>query len=285
MKYDIENRIKDTALINLVDFENAIDLYEDGEVEKALELMFGVTILGLGGKFETDDKEIRRLLKNREYTAEKSNKAYCNKVKSEEEKRIEKLQLREIAGMLENGVTQQVIADTLGVSLKTVEYRIKVMKAEFPNIYSASMKTLKTLKNPKKPQYNDNVNDNVNVNDNEKEKEKEKENEKGTTSNCVDTISELKAQSEIVSAAQSEKVYNIKEINNNNKKEIDNEKDFSYLYDEVGCDGYIRKKKKWLDKMCWNFRPMSAQERIEYIESLDFSHEEAEYIVNNILEI
>ena len=240
MKYDIENRIKDTALINLVDFENAIDLYEDGEVEKALELMFGVTILGLGGKFETDDKEIRRLLKNREYTAEKSNKAYCNKVKSEEEKRIEKLQLREIAGMLENGVTQQVIADTLGVSLKTVEYRIKVMKAEFPNIYSASMKTLKTLKNPKKPQYNDNVNDNVNDNDNVKEKEKEKENEK---------------------------------------------KDFSYLYDEVGCDGYILKKKKWLDAICWNFRAMSAQERIEYIETLDFSHEEAEYIVNNILEI
>ena len=113
-----------------------------------------------------------------------------------------------------------------------------------------------------------------------------------TTSNCVDTISnsqdttsELKAQPEIVSAAQSENVYNIKRINNNNKKEIDNEKDFSYLYDEVGCDGYVRKEKKWIDRMCWNFRAMSAQERIEYIETLDFSHEEAEYIVNNILEI
>ena len=259
MKYDIENRIKDTALINLVDFENAIDLYEDGEVEKALELMFGVTILGLGGKFETDDKEIRRLLKNREYTAEKSNKAYCNKVKSEEEKRIEKLQLREIAGMLENGVTQQVIADTLGVSLKTVEYRIKVMKAEFPNIYSASMKTLKTLKNPKKPQYNDNVNDNVNDNDNEKEKEKKKE--------------------------KKEKQKNPKNLNDNVNDNENEKKDFSYLYDEVGCDGYIRKEKKWLDRMCLNFRTMSAQERIEYIESLDFSHEEAEHIVNNILEI
>ena len=114
----------------------------------------------------------------------------------------------------------------------------------------------------------------------------------GTTSNCVDTISksqgttsELKAQSEIVSPAQSDNVYNIKGINNNNKKEIDNEKDFSYLYDEVGCDGYIRKEKKWIDRMCLNFRTMSAQERIEYIESLDFSNEEAEYIVNNILEI
>ena len=260
MKYDIENRIKDTALINLVDFENAIDLYEDGEVEKALELMFGVTILGLGGKFETDDKEIRRLLKNREYTAEKSNKAYCNKVKSDEEKRIEKLQLKEIAEMLSNGVPQQVIADTLGVSLRTVAYRIGIMKAEFPSLYSVITKSAKSAKECKQMQnsanekeeekeknaksakeckqmqYNDNVNDNVNVNDNEKEKENEK-------------------------------------------------KDFSYLYDEVGCDGYIRKEKKWLDAICWNFRAMSAQERIEYIESLDFSHEEAEHIVNNILEI
>ena len=255
MKYDIENRIKDTALINLVDFENAIDLYEDGEVEKALELMFGVTILGLGGKFETDDKEIRRLLKNREYTAEKSNKAYCNKVKSEEEKRIEKLQLREIAGMLENGVTQQVIADTLGVSLRTVEYRIGVMKAEFPSLYSIPTKT---AKNRKQPQYNDNVNDNVNVNDNEKEKEKA-EKPKNLNDNVNDNV-------------------------NDNEKENE-KKDFSYLCDEVGCDGYIRKEKKWIDRMCWNFRAMSSQERIEYIETLDFSHEEAEYIVNNILEI
>lgn len=242
MIYNIDNRIKDTALINLVDFENAIDLYEDGEVEKAIELMFGVTILGLGGKFETDDKEIRRLLKNREYTAEKSNKAYCNKVKTEEEKRIEKLQLREIAGMLENGVPQQVIADTLGVSLRTVEYRIGVMKAEFPSIYSISTKT---AKNRKQPQYNDNVNDNVNVKENVKEKDNEKENE----------------------------------------KENEKGKDFSYLYNEVSCDGYIRKEKKWIDRICWNFRTMSAQERIEYIEKLDFTHEEAEYIVNNILEI
>ena len=277
MKYDIENRIKDTALINLVDFENAIDLYEDGEVEKALELMFGVTILGLGGKFETDDKEIRRLLKNREYTAEKSNKAYCNKVKTDEEKRIEKLQLKEIADMLSNGVTQQVIADTLGVSLRTVAYRIGIMKAEFPSLYSVIAKSAKeckqmqnnanekeeekeknakSAKECKQMQYNDNVNDNVNVNDNEKEKEKA-EKPKNLNDNVNDNVN----------------------VNENEKK------DFSYLYDEVGCDGYIRKKKKWLDAICWNFRAMSAQERIEYIETLDFSHEEAEYIVNDILEI
>ena len=177
MKYNIENRIKDTAIVNLTDFENAIDLYEEGEIEKALELMFGITVLGLGGDFETDDREIRRLLRNREYTVVKSNEAYCNKVKAEEEKRIEKLQLKEIAEMLSNGVTQKVIADTLGVSLKTIEYRIKVMKAEFPNIYSASIKTLKTLKNPKKPQYNENENENENVNVNVNENVNENDND------------------------------------------------------------------------------------------------------------
>ena len=94
-----------------------------------------------------------------------------------------------------------------------------------------------------------------------------------------------------VDEKEKEKTEKPKNLNDNvnvndNVNEKENEKkDFSYLYDEVGCDGYIRKKKKWLDAMCWNFRAMSAQERIEYIESLDFSHEEAEHIVNNILEI
>ena len=102
--------------------------------------------------------------------------------------------------------------------------------------------------------------DNVNVNEKEKEKaEKPK--------NLNDNV-------------------NVNVNVNDNENEKENEKkDFSYLYDEVGCDGYIRKKKKWLDRMCWNFPTMSAQERIEYIETLDFSHEEAEYIVNDILEI
>ena len=173
MKYNIENRIKDTAIVNLTDFENAIDLYEEGEIEKALELMFGITVLGLGGDFETDDREIRRLLRNREYTVVKSNEAYCNKVKAEEEKRIEKLQLKEIAEMLSNGVTQKVIADTLGVSLRTVAYRIGIMKAEFPSLYSGIAKSAKSAKECKQMQYNENVNVNVNVNENENENDNE----------------------------------------------------------------------------------------------------------------
>ena len=174
MKYNIENRIKDTAIVNLTDFENAIDLYEDGEIEKALELMFGITVLGLGGDFETDDREIRRLLRNREYTVVKSNEAFCNKLHSKEVSQRAKLQLDDIAEMMANGATQQVIADSLSVSLDTIKYRVRVMKEKFPSLYAESVKKCKkvgvsgsNVNVNVKDNVKDNVNDNVNVNENE----------------------------------------------------------------------------------------------------------------------
>ena len=165
MKYNIENRIKDTAIVNLTDFENAIDLYEDGEIEKALELMFGITVLGLGGDFETDDREVRRLLRNREYTVVKSNEAFCNKLHSKEVGQRAKLQLDDIAEMMANGATQQVIADSLSVSLDTIKYRVRIMKEKFPSLYAESVKKCKKV-GVSGSNVNDNVNVNVNVNDN-----------------------------------------------------------------------------------------------------------------------
>ena len=166
MKYNIENRIKDTAIVNLTDFENAIDLYEDGEIEKALELMFGATVLGLGGDFETDDREVRRLLRNREYTVVKSNEAFCNKLHSKEVGQSAKLQLDDIAEMMANGATQQIIADSLSVSLDTIKYRVRIMKEKFPSLYAESVKKCKKV-GVSGSNVNDNVNVNGNVNENE----------------------------------------------------------------------------------------------------------------------
>lgn len=166
MKFDIENRLKDTAIVNLTDFENAIDLYEDGEIGKALELMFGLTVLGFGGDFEAEDREVRRLLRNRAYTVAKSNETYCNKVQSKEAGQRAKLQLDDIAEMMANGATQQIIADTLCVSLDTIKYRVKVMKEKFPSLYGESVKKCKKVGVSVS-------NDNDNDNDNEKENDKE----------------------------------------------------------------------------------------------------------------
>lgn len=169
MKFDIENRLKDTAIVNLTDFENAIDLYEDGEIEKALELMFGLTVLGFGGDFEAEDREVRRLLRNRAYTVAKSNETYCNKVQSKEAGQRTKLQLDDIAEMMANGATQQIIADSLCVSLDAVKYRVKVMKEKFPSLYAESVKKCEKCKKVGVSVNNEKDNDN----DNEKDKDKE----------------------------------------------------------------------------------------------------------------
>lgn len=170
MKFDIENRLKDTAIVNLTDFENAIDLYEDGEIEKALELMFGLTVLGFGGDFEAEDREVRRLLRNRAYTVAKSNETYCNKVQSKEAGQRAKLQLDDIAEMMANGATQQIIADTLCVSLDTIKYRVKVMKEKFPSLYEESVKKCKKV--------------GVSVsNEKDKDKDKDKDNENDKENN------------------------------------------------------------------------------------------------------
>ena len=182
MKYNIENRIKDTAIVNLTDFQNAIDLYEEGEIEKALELTFGLITLGLGSDFETDDREVRRLLRNREYTVIKSNETYCNKLYSKEEGQRNKLQLDDIAEMMANGATQQIIADSLSVSLDTIKYRVKIMKEKFPALYTESVKKCKKVgvsgsNGNVNDNVNGNVNDNVNDNDNDNVKDKIEERE------------------------------------------------------------------------------------------------------------
>ena len=164
MKYDIENRVKDNSIVNLTDYLNVIDIYEDGDTETALELAIGLMTLGFGGEFEADSREVRRLLRNREYTASISNKNYQNKVAATKENQIAKLQLEEIAEMIRNGATQQIIADSLNVSLDTIKYRVRVMKEKYPDIYEKCKKCKKVGVS---------VHDKDDENDNEKENEKE----------------------------------------------------------------------------------------------------------------
>nr|DAO48216.1 MAG TPA: Transcriptional regulatory protein RcsB regulator Transcriptional factor, TRANSCRIPTION.1A [Caudoviricetes sp.] len=251
MKYNIENRIKDNALVNLTDFENAIDLYEDGEAEKALELVFGLITLGLGGEFETDDREIRRLLRNREYTVARSNKAYCNKVGSDETKQRAKLQLDDIAEMMANGATQQIIADSLCVSLDTIKYRVKVMKEKYPALYTESVKKCKKVGVS---------GSNDNVNDNEKENGNGKGNVK-TPPNLFTEGTEMKL------------------------KRNTGDESLSYLENEVLADGYVEKEEKWLDEIIPHFGCFSNTVQTELLkEKLGYSDKEAKYILDNILD-
>ena len=107
---------------------------------------------------------VKVITANLREVAEKANQKYADKKQHSIEQRIEKLQLEQIADMLNNGATQQIIADTLVQSKQTISYRIGVIKQEFPYLLEKS-KSQKILSSQKYD--NDNDNDNYNYNDND----------------------------------------------------------------------------------------------------------------------
>lgn len=157
MKYSIETRIKDNSLVYLTDFQNAEDLYlesledwddrkDDNDFEAlrrahesltlAFEVLFGATVLGFGGEFESEHREVRRLLKARQYTAGISNEKYENKMKIDKTEKEKKLMLEEISELMAKGYTYTEISRQLGISVSAIKYRVNsVMKTQYPELY------------------------------------------------------------------------------------------------------------------------------------------------------
>ena len=152
MKYSIETRIKDNSLVYLTDFQNAEDLYlesledwddrkDDNDFEAlrrahesltlAFEVLFGAAVLGFGGEFESEHREVRRLLKAREYTAGISNEKYENKMKIDKTEKEKKLMLEEISEFMAKGYTYTEISRQIGISVSAIKYRVNsVLKTQ-----------------------------------------------------------------------------------------------------------------------------------------------------------
>lgn len=87
----------------------------------------------LTGEVESKNPVIQALVSGFEPIVKNDQKKYDKKVESAQEKRIEKLQLREIAGFLAAGnMTYEQIGKRLGVQKSAVSKRIKILKEEFP---------------------------------------------------------------------------------------------------------------------------------------------------------
>ena len=205
-----------------------IETLEETDKELANNFMKAIIEYGIYGEYENTNPIIKVLMVQAGFGIDKAKDRYATAVENGKKggrpKTVDEDKVRELKGQ---GLTNKQIAEELKCSVSSVE-----------KINAKNRKNRKNL--------NDNVN--VNVNDNEnvniidkdffpteknldgfaiepvKQENISQNNEdaEGTISKCADgTISECGAQFQNVSWAQSENVYNIKEINNNNKKGID----------------------------------------------------------------
>ena len=139
--------------------------------EKAGELAISIIEMALTKQCSSDDPWVRMMLANFEESAKRNIKRYQSKVEKTKEVKMDKYQLREIAEMWNEGMTQAEIGEALGISRQTVNSRINNMiKTEFPELLdrvSSEMSShvkenVKMSSHVKSCQDNDNYNDNYN---------------------------------------------------------------------------------------------------------------------------
>ena len=119
---------RESAVIYAATLEQIKMLYEKDKMQ-AGELAISAIELVLTGEISSDDFMIDLILKNLQVVAEKNKIKYEKKVTTQKQKRFEDLQLEAIAEMLNNGATQQIVADTLGESKQTISYRVRIIRA------------------------------------------------------------------------------------------------------------------------------------------------------------
>ena len=190
-----------------------IETLEETDKELANDFMKAIIEYGIYGEYENTNPIIKVLMVQAGFGIDKAKDRYATAVENGKKGGRPKIDLDNdvLSVMRDRGMSYQEIADKLGVSKSTIQRRFKEIDSA---LVSNGVKTQNLNVN-----VNDNDNENVNINDNEKKSFGSQANQ--NSEDAEGTISECGAQFQNVSWAQSENVYNIKEINDNNKKEID----------------------------------------------------------------
>ena len=125
--------VRDTGIIYKSVFEQIKKLHSR-QPELAGELAISAIELILTGQLSTDDFTIDILLENMKEIAKKNEAKYNDKIEQKREQRRSNLLLDEIAELLNQGKTQKSIAEALGESAQIINYRVGIIRREYPEL-------------------------------------------------------------------------------------------------------------------------------------------------------
>jgi hypothetical protein len=152
--------MRDSGIIYKSQFEQIKKLFSQNK-ELAGELAISAIELVLTGEYSSDDFTVDLLLTQNKVIVDKDKENYEKTLEAKAQARIKKLKLEEIAEMLNNGVSQKIIADTIGESQRVVSYRKGIIEKEFPEMLNDFTKITQITEITLYDNDNDNDNDNV----------------------------------------------------------------------------------------------------------------------------
>lgn len=111
-----------------------IKMMHDIDPALAGELAISMFEQILTGQVSSDNKMVKMALTEVAQTSNKNAKEFEKKVEAQKEARIEKLALRKIAAMYNQGRPQREIGEAVGVTQQVVSNRIATIRKDFPEL-------------------------------------------------------------------------------------------------------------------------------------------------------
>ena len=130
---DLEYR--DSAIVYRTTLEQIKKIY-DKNPQQAGELAIAAIEVALAGEHSSDDYLVDVILEQAKFLSTKNKESHQKAVDAKKEARAEKLQLKEIADLLEKGWSQTRIAGQLGTSKQNVSKRVDIIRKEYPELLS-----------------------------------------------------------------------------------------------------------------------------------------------------
>jgi predicted transcriptional regulator len=163
-----ENEMRNSGIVYNSTFEQIKQLYE-ADPERAGELAISAIELVLTGDISSDDMMVGLLLEPMRKINENNQVKYENKVESARVKKIHDMKLDKIAEMVNNGMKQRQIGESLGLSQQMISYRISLIRSNYPDLLTTpAAKKEKEKSTEKADSYKNTKEFNKNTNDSTK---------------------------------------------------------------------------------------------------------------------
>lgn len=124
----------ETAVVYLSMLEQLYDLWKEDEIDKSVIAETATAMIEIAclGRTTSDNKAIMRELRPYIRLSAKSRQKYREKCETTAETEIQKLQLEEIADLMNNGESGRAVAEKLDLKKSTVYNRMRKIKEEYP---------------------------------------------------------------------------------------------------------------------------------------------------------
>ena len=127
---------RESAIIYQSNFEQIKKLFAQ-DPQMAGELAIALCEVALTGQHSSDNYIVDIMLENFKVVSSKNKTKYDKTLDVKRQKKILDQQLDKIADLLDKGLTQTKIAAKLGTTKQTINNRVKLIRAEFPELLSS----------------------------------------------------------------------------------------------------------------------------------------------------